>query len=99
MSIKFALSDQEITEVVTKLLQNNYANKGFKSAIAQSAINFEGEPIISVHANYKDSSISTDLLESSYLLENKLEELGEERSVFIYNHYDNEEKEEEEEEE
>jgi hypothetical protein len=78
------MTDDEITEVVSRLLRKQFEDLEFEYATAQSEEDYDGSSIIRVRAHFKGRRVPVvRLIDAGHDIRTELIKRGEERFVFL----------------
>jgi hypothetical protein len=78
------MTDDEINEVVSRLLHRHFENLGFEYSTVESEQDFDGGPILRVTAHFKNGRVPADrLIDAGHEIRSELIRRGEERFVFL----------------
>jgi hypothetical protein len=78
------MTDEEINEVVSRHLREEFKDLGFEYATAESEEDFDGTSIIRVKTHFKNGPVPVvRLMDARHDIRNELIRRGEDRFVFI----------------
>lgn len=81
------MTDQELTEIVTKILRDRVPEAGFEGAEAVSDLDSDGDPVIRVTAHYQRRPRRTPdpLIGAAHAIRSALLDVGEDRFILLKN--------------
>jgi hypothetical protein len=78
------MTENEINEVVSRLLRSRFADLGFERSTVESEEDFDGSSNLRVTAHFSRGPVSADrLIDASHDIRSELIRRGEERFVFL----------------
>lgn len=78
------MTDDEINEVVSRLLHKYFEDLGFEYSTVESEEDFDGSSILRVTAHFKGERVPVDrLIDAGHNLRSELIRRGEKRFVFL----------------
>jgi len=78
------MTDDQINEVVSRLLHKYFEDLGFEHSTVESEQDFDGGSILRVSAHFKNGHVPTDrLIDAAHEIRSELIRRGEERFVFL----------------
>jgi hypothetical protein len=78
------MTDDEINEVVSKLLRKRFEDLEFDHSIVESEQDFDGSSILRVTAHFNGGEVSADrMIDARHAIRSALIKQGEERFVFL----------------
>jgi hypothetical protein len=82
------MTDDEINEVVSKLLRSRFGDLGFEYSTVKSERDFDDTSILRVTAHFKNGDVSTkQMINALHDIRSELIARGEERFVFLDSEY------------
>jgi hypothetical protein len=89
-NVQHVLSDAELAKTVIGILEKKFRALGFLRAQVRPIVDMQGDDAIEVRAHFEDVSHSRALLHVGGVVMDELRGLDD-RFVFVYNSYENEE--------
>lgn len=84
MTQQAVMTDDQITEIVTKVLRREFKGLGLERVLVNSEEDFDGDSIIRVNAKLKDGTAPADrLAKALHDIRSELIDRGEDRFVFL----------------
>jgi hypothetical protein len=78
------MTDDEINEVVSRLLHKHFEDLGFEYSTVESEQDFDGGSILRVTAHFENGHVPADrMIDARHSIRSELIKRGEERFVFL----------------
>lgn len=91
------MTDDDISEVASKVLRTRFPEAGFIGAKAKSDVDYDGTPILKIMAQFQHRPRAADASSTAiHDLRTELLKRGEDRFVFLSNEYRDQQEEQEE---